>query len=239
MVDSSLSTIKNKLVINLDDLVTQQDAVMLSKLSKQTGFFPELNFLVQFGGIIDSIVFSLTATKSGLGATTESQIQKMFDCVSLSLISLQRARLLRQKESSRNSVEGEVKGINELAEQDFPCIVIEGYMTHENSKQDHLYEKVANWASSLAEDGLANIVFVSSKPASAKSLDKALVSKPIEIVNLDDIPFDSAFAYVKSRVGGTITDLEASVKGVGGRRSDLDALILKIKTGLTAKGLLD
>ena len=66
LTSEATKNLKYKLQINLDEMADMPDLSLLSKLSEQVGFYPQLNFLVTFGALIDSITTSLSGTKSGM-----------------------------------------------------------------------------------------------------------------------------------------------------------------------------
>ncbi|KAJ3086849.1 mitochondrial escape protein 2 [Quaeritorhiza haematococci] len=118
-------------------------------------------------------------------------------------------------------------------EMDHPVIIIEGFMTHDHAKQDFVYEMLAEWAAIMSENHLAHVVFVSNNPGAVKTLSKAIPTKTLETIYLQDASVESAMAYVRRRLGLIFNpvELRPCVEGLGGRRTDLQTLIQKIKAG--------
>ena len=61
-------------------------------------------------------------------------------------------------------------------------------------------------------------------------------SKPVETINLHDATFESSLNYVSERLGQEALDEKTThyIHTLGGRRTDLELFIQKIKAGLTS-----
>jgi len=115
---------------------------------------------------------------------------------------------------------------------DVPVIVIEGFLSKSVGKNQYLNQLFADWAAEMVNSRLAHVVFVSANPASIKMLDKANASKSLEAILLDDAPLDSAINYCKNRLGEKVAiEMKSCVEGLGGRITELQQLIQKIKAG--------
>lgn len=122
------------------------------------------------------------------------------------------------------------------AEINYPVVVIHGYMNKPKSKNAFIYECLVEWAAVLEENKIAHVVFVSENPGqSPKALQKAMPAKTLELVALSDTDYDNSIGYVQRRLGLVFAaaDLMSAVKELGGRLTDLEILVQKIKAGTT------
>ncbi|KAJ3391750.1 mitochondrial escape protein 2 [Lobulomyces angularis] len=225
-----------KVIINCDDLVdAPSDYFMLSKFSKQVGFYPELSFLVSFGDLINGLMGTATGTKAtNVGTTVDSEVEKILGALTCACINISKSQKKNRqffKDPSNQSSEAKL----ELTDLKFPVIVIEGFMTKDIAKYDFLYEMLTVWAQKTVADHLAHVIFVSNNPGSVKYLDKASSNAFLEKIILNDAPLDSAMSYVKSRLGLVFSpsELLPCVEGLGGRKTDLELLVQKIKIGMS------
>lgn len=63
--DAGLCFIRNKLVINCDELVGHDDHIMMKRFARQIHFYPMFNFLVQASSMIDNLITATTGAKAG------------------------------------------------------------------------------------------------------------------------------------------------------------------------------
>ncbi|KAK0448384.1 RNA12 protein-domain-containing protein [Desarmillaria tabescens] len=102
---------------------------------------------------------------------------------------------------------------------------------------DELLSALAKWAARLSEHQIAHVIVVSDNRENMKSLTKALPSKPLNLIALDDADTASALAFVKHKLKDADIDLQFSyvqttyLERLGGRSSDLETLIHKVRNG--------
>lgn len=126
------------------------------------------------------------------------------------------------------------------------------------SKQEVLWDVLAEWAAVLVENQVcflpslltrkpthsfkqvAHVIFTSESVLVTKPLAKALPSKPFNTIALNDASPDSALQYVQSKLSELDSSFSLSpetkshVAKLGGRLTDLELLVQKIKAGLNA-----
>ncbi|KAF7292929.1 hypothetical protein MIND_01192000 [Mycena indigotica] len=130
------------------------------------------------------------------------------------------------------------KGKAELqALYSLPVVVIKHF--EGGSRREEIFDVLAEWAASLAELQLAHVIVVSDNRENGKRLAKALPSKPLQTITLSDADAPSALAFVKRKLEDAHISLKytheqvTSVQKLGGRASDLDSLVYKVRNGAT------
>lgn len=134
-----------KLVIKCDELVGKGDYQLLNNLSSQVNFFPAFGFLAQLGGFIDAMITATTGAKANLSTTNEGEIQKVLECVRITLEQTsQKQQALRSAYYKKISVDGVDQGeIENIQNIEYPVIVIEDFLSKENVKEYQIYDTLA------------------------------------------------------------------------------------------------
>lgn len=118
-----------------------------------------------------------------------------------------------------------------------PVVVIRNYTTKIGSDREELLTVLAQWAASLAEKQIAHVIVTSDNRENSKRLAKALPSKPLYTIALSDADASGSLAFLKQKLGYTGMDIAFSaeqtkcVRRLGGRASDLESLIHKMRNG--------
>ncbi|KAF9116865.1 mitochondrial escape protein 2 [Mortierella sp. AM989] len=117
---------------------------------------------------------------------------------------------------------------------DIPVIVIDGYMSREKGPQaKELWTFLADWAAVLVENHVAHVIFISNNVSASKPLSKALPNMTFETVVLSDASLDSALEFVYKHLDkNKYPALSDSVKVIGGRLTDLELFVQKVKSGI-------
>ncbi|KJE93910.1 hypothetical protein CAOG_04628 [Capsaspora owczarzaki ATCC 30864] len=122
---------------------------------------------------------------------------------------------------------------------EYPVVVIDGFYDKDKDKNQLLYDRLAEWAALLVETHIAHVVFVSNNTSAVKPLAKALPNKAFETISLSDASSDAAVSYVKRGLDHVphvvAEDIPTSVAYLGGRLTDLQLLVQKVKAGMTAR----
>ncbi|SJL04426.1 uncharacterized protein ARMOST_07792 [Armillaria ostoyae] len=122
------------------------------------------------------------------------------------------------------------------AVQSLPIVIIKNF-ERGPGPSDELLSVLAKWAARLSEHQIAHVIVVSDNRENMKSLTKALPSKPLNLIALDDADTASALAFVKQKLKDADIDLQFShvqttyLERLGGRSSDLETLIHKVRNG--------
>ncbi|KAF9214507.1 mitochondrial escape protein 2 [Podila verticillata] len=117
---------------------------------------------------------------------------------------------------------------------DIPVVVIDGYMSREKGPHaKELWTFLAEWAAVLVENHVAHVIFITNNVAASKPLAKALPSMTFETVVLADATLDSALEFVYKHLDrDEFPDLIRCVQIIGGRLTDLELFVQKVKTGM-------
>ncbi|KAI9466031.1 RNA12 protein-domain-containing protein [Lactarius psammicola] len=124
-----------------------------------------------------------------------------------------------------------LKAVNTL-----PIVVLKNYTA--NSKEE-VMSVFARWVAALVEEQTAHVIVTSHNRENSKSLAKALLSRPLNMIALSDVDNANALQFVKIKLHETGTKIQFSnddtemISWLGGRASDLASLIHKIRAGQT------
>lgn len=117
-----------------------------------------------------------------------------------------------------------------------PIIVIKGFPAKGEPSQQVLWDALSDWAAVLVENQVAHVVFTSDSTTLAKPLAKALPNRPFNTVTLNDASLDASLQYVSSKLSAASIELpessHAAIAKLGGRQTDLELLVSKIRAGL-------
>ncbi|KAJ7684746.1 RNA12 protein-domain-containing protein, partial [Mycena polygramma] len=125
-----------------------------------------------------------------------------------------------------------------------PIVVVRNFAAR-GSNREEIYDVLAEWVASLVENQLAHVVVISDNRENSKRLAKALPSKPLNAIALYDADAASALAFVKRKLKDAEINLDytreqiASVERLGGRASDLESLIHKVRNGATVENAVE
>ncbi|KAF9354019.1 mitochondrial escape protein 2 [Mortierella sp. AD094] len=149
---------------------------------------------------------------------------------SLPIDSLESKQAAKDKAKKRN----EDESYHWCDPDDIPVIVIDGYMSREKGPQaKELWTFIANWAAVLVENHVAHVIFVSNSVSASKPLSKALPNMTFETIVLSDATLESAMEFVYKLLDHTkYPALRESVKVIGGRLTDLELFVQKVKSGI-------
>ncbi|KAG9096084.1 mitochondrial escape protein 2 [Ceratobasidium sp. 370] len=109
--------------------------------------------------------------------------------------------------------------------------------TFSRAKREELLNVLAEWAAKLVEDKIAHVVFVCVNRENTKRVAKALPSRPLTSIALSDADTETALKYVTWKLSDagierSLQSNELKIVGrLGGRISDLDALVNKVRNG--------
>ncbi|KAF9036944.1 hypothetical protein BDZ89DRAFT_946218 [Hymenopellis radicata] len=134
----------------------------------------------------------------------------------------------RQKQRSAEDVE---------AVESLPIVIVRNYESKGGASKDELMAVIAQWAANLAESQIAHVIVISDNRENMKRLTKALPTKPLNLIALDDADSKSALAFLRQKLKDADIDLNFSreqtnyIERLGGRASDLESLIHKMRSG--------
>ncbi|KAF9123239.1 mitochondrial escape protein 2 [Mortierella sp. 14UC] len=141
-------------------------------------------------------------------------------------------RRLTKVKKHRREVNSDDKDV-ECDPDEIPVIVIDGYMSREKGPHaKELWTYLADWAAVLVENHIAHVVFLTNNVTASKPLAKSLPNMPFEHIVLTDATLESALEFVYNHLDrDEYPDLIKSVQTIGGRLTDLELFVQKIKSG--------
>ncbi|KAF7322646.1 hypothetical protein HMN09_00043200 [Mycena chlorophos] len=227
----------------------QSDAKVVGTLAKQLGYVPVFSFVNSISQVADLVSVGLTGQKANLSSSLPEQIRQMLAVVRAAIKSVgaseQREVQRRAKRNADRDAKNDANAANSAekkaetelqAVSALPVVVIRNFDSRGSNRED-VFDELAEWAASLVEQKLAHVIVVTDNRENAKRVAKALPSKPLASIALSDADSASAQAFVKRKLEDmnlTYThDQIESIKRLGGRASDLENLIHKVRNGAT------
>ncbi|KAH9952207.1 RNA12 protein-domain-containing protein [Amylocystis lapponica] len=127
-----------------------------------------------------------------------------------------------------------------------PIVIIKGFESKgAGPNREVLLNVLAQWSAKVAQNQIAHVVVVSDNRENAKTLAQALPSQPLNLITLSDADKHSALSFVQQKLYDagmqvSFTSGQRSyVERLGGRASDLESLIHKIRGGLTVEDAVE
>ncbi|KAK7023862.1 mitochondrial escape protein 2 [Favolaschia claudopus] len=147
----------------------------------------------------------------------------------------------QEKRGEEQEAKKKQQGKAELeAVESLPLVMIRNFEVH-GSSHEEVYDVLSEWAASLVENQIAHVIVISDNRENGKRLAKALPAKPLNAIALSDADAKSALAFVKRKLEDADIKLEYTreqtsfVERLGGRASDLESLIHKVRNGATVE----
>lgn len=231
---------------------------MTKSLAKEVGYFPIFTWAASMSGLVDTAVAATTGQKTNFGSSPDSQVKAVLETVAIALRDIvpneKEERRRAEEEAERESLISRIKSIatgrklvehaksseGEDDEEDgksIPIVVVDNYMCRETAKNAQLWDELAEWAALLIENGIAHVVFVSSNAGVVKTLGKALPGKSFSSIALSDAPPQMAMQFINKELGSDCEDpdLHDVVAALGGRLTELELLVQKMKMKMDAQ----
>ncbi|KAI9034014.1 RNA12 protein-domain-containing protein [Hyaloraphidium curvatum] len=237
------------LTIDLDEIQAQgTDALVLRSLTRQIGYWPQFTFFSKFGAMADALIVATTGTSAGLASTPQQDFKGFLNTATLAL-----KRIVKRQNEANAKLASSGKPTKVV---DYPVVVVWSFASKERAKGKNAWtnDLIAEWAATLVENKIANVVFVSKNPMSVRTAARFLPTKTFEVFTLHDAPYQQAYNYIKGQLLApapppaedgaadapapapvpVIDSIEPAVvnrvlRGLGGRLTDLEVLTSKIK----------
>ncbi|KAI0818814.1 exonuclease [Irpex lacteus] len=170
-------------------------------------------------------------------ASDEGQIDEKTDDAQHEKRKNEEAEDTRKKQRSEEDVH---------AIEAMPIVILKGFESKGGSaRREELLNALATWVAALAENQVAHVIVVSDNRENAKQLARALPSKPLNTVALSDADASSALKFVQNKLQDAGVDVALNkdqtsyLERVGGRASDLESIIHKVRSGMTIQEAVD
>ncbi|KAF9937505.1 mitochondrial escape protein 2 [Modicella reniformis] len=151
------------------------------------------------------------------------------------------AKLIAKAKSKKEKKKKDKERNQRCDPDEIPVIVIDGYMCREKGAHAReLWTYLAEWAAVLVENHVAHVVFLTNNVAVSKPLAKALPNMTFETLALSDATMESALEFVYKHLDrDDFPDLMEFIQMFGGRMTDLQLYVQKIKNGLSPADAMD
>ncbi|KZT74225.1 hypothetical protein DAEQUDRAFT_761656 [Daedalea quercina L-15889] len=127
-----------------------------------------------------------------------------------------------------------------------PIVIVKGFASKGGGAgKEEMLDVLSRWAANLAQNQVAHVIVVSENRENAKRLAKALPSQPLNVISLSDADSPSALSFVKQKLHDSGVDIKfdkeqiSYIQRLGGRASDLDSLIHKVRNGQTVQDAIE
>lgn len=211
-----------------------EDHLLLSRLARQVGFWPEFSWIMRFQGLVDSLLLSLSGTKMGISQSPEARLDQILDSTTQAVSSLYLTEVAERNKWSSGHVDSEP-----MPNFEYPVIVIDNFMSKSTGRHQFVLDALVKWSAELVANKLAHVVYISPNPSSHKFLNRLtdLSLGGTHVIYTKDAPIDSAVGFVRQRLGSPSFEtlgadtLERFIRNFGGRSSQLQLFVQKIKAG--------
>ncbi|KAI0797741.1 exonuclease [Abortiporus biennis] len=153
----------------------------------------------------------------------------------------------REKENGSGEERRKQRSAEDLqAIEAMPVVIIKGYESKGgDARRQDLLDVLSQWTATLVENQVAHVIVISDNRENAKRLAKALPSKPLNLIALSDADSASALSFVKQKLHDVDVDIDftkeqvVQVQRLGGRASDLEALIHRVRSGQNVEAAVE
>lgn len=256
VMDQSLKGRKNVLLVDCRPIVEARgETGTIRRLATAVGYRPVFSWANSISSMVDLAVQSTTGVKAGFSENLEAQLNKILHTAAAALKDVAiDGRSSKDKDASLSE-----DAFLEAHPERRPVVVIENFL-HKNEDKAIVYEKIAEWAASIAQNNVAHVIFLTSDSSFSKPLSKALPDRVFRELSLGDLDPDVAKNFVVSRLEADerstskakkgekektpiqkpdLTGLDECIETLGGRLTDLEFLSRRLRTGQAPKQAVD
>ncbi|KAF8337623.1 RNA12 protein-domain-containing protein [Cantharellus anzutake] len=127
-----------------------------------------------------------------------------------------------------------------------PIVIVKNFGSKGGTgTRDIVLDVFSKWATQLVEGHIAHVIVVSDNKENVKRLTKSLGARPLTAVSLEDADTMTALQFVTAHSSNaelmqrlTLEKL-SYIERLGGRVSDLDALVYKIQNGMSVEAAVE
>lgn len=151
------------LSLDMDAIQSQSsDALVLRQLTKQIGYWPQFTFFARFNAMADALIQATTGTAAGLSSTPQQDFKGFLETATVAL-----KQIVADQVAANAKLEAQGKPTKMV---EYPVIIINGFAGKEraNGKNGWTNDLVAEWAATLIENKVANVVFTTKNPRSVR-----------------------------------------------------------------------
>ncbi|ORY96952.1 RNA12 protein-domain-containing protein [Syncephalastrum racemosum] len=255
LVHEAVKDRRNKIIINCEELANSRSMTdVTTALAKQLGYFPVFTWVSSMSNLLETVVTATTGQKAGLSSSPDTQIKRILETAAVALrdVTPKERSKERHEDTSHLSIIETVKKwfVRDDGEEpspedvrgEIPIVVFDNFMYKETAFNSQLWTEMAEFAALLVENEVAHVVFVSSNVSVNKVLSRALPGKSFETIALSDAPPEISLSFVARQLGEDAVKSEGMhgiVSALGGRLTELELLVQKMKMGMDAETAFD
>lgn len=216
---------------------------LLKKTANEIGYFPLFTWTNSITQFVDLAVQGISGQKSGLSETKETQFKNMLQLATQAIrnITLNEYEDYSQFMTRKMYKAAEDEKVEILKYDAFlqqhpetkPIIVIDKFArTRKGDDNEFVNPTIAEWASNLIQNNLAHVIYITSDVGSVSLLNEALPNQVFKHISLSDASPSTAKQYLQSQLKLENTNYLADcLEPLGGRMTDLQAFIRRVKSG--------
>lgn len=246
VLDEALKGRRNTLLIDCKPIQEAPgDSSTIFAAAREVGYRPVFSWMNTFSSMIDLAAQGAIGTKTGFSETLDTQLAKIWQNTSNALKEL---ALEGRKKDDKDSELGDDEYLEAHPEKR-PVVVIDHFL-HKSQESSIVYDKISEWAAALTTANIAHVIFLTNDVSFSKSLSKALPDRVFRQIALGDCSPEVAKKYVinglnaEAEDGGAkkslpsqsrndLDELDGCIDILGGRLTDLEFLMRRIRTGET------
>ncbi|KAL9011769.1 MAG: hypothetical protein Q9173_003416 [Seirophora scorigena] len=246
VLDEALRGRRNTLLIDCKPIQEARgDSSTIFAAAREVGYRPVFSWMNTFSSMIDLAAQGTIGTKTGFSETLDTQLAKIWQSTSNALKEL---ALEGRKKDDKDSELGDDEYLEAHPEKR-PVVVIDHFL-HKSQESSIVYDKISEWAAALTTANVAHVIFLTNDVSFSKSLSKALPDRVFRQISLGDCSPEVAKKYVinglnaEAEEGGAkkslpsqsqedLDELDGCIDILGGRLTDLEFLMRRIRTGET------
>eukprot|EP01137_Pigoraptor_chileana_P025864 Opistho-2@96000 len=226
IVQKAIKDKRYSISINLEQLSGRTEEEFLSKLAKTVGFFPAMTSLLWARSAAEAAVAALSGQKpssSGSSSLTSQQVAKILECLTNALADISQVQRSLPPD-----------------QRDYPVLVIDGFSNENREAHEKFFDTLAVWAAGIAANHICHVVFVSDHAFAEEAINTLLGERKVDTIILSDASHESAVDFVRKNLPECpVVDADDAIRALGGRFSDLEALIRKVEGGKNINDAVD
>ncbi|KAK9364656.1 RNA12 protein-domain-containing protein [Lipomyces kononenkoae] len=248
--DHAVKDCPNTLFIDCEKITeTRSDGAFIKEVATQLGYFPVFPWMNNISSFVDLVVQGVIGQKAGFSESVEAQFKNMLENAATAIkeIAIETHKKSMKLGGVNTAAYGDCYETNPGAR---PVVVIEHYL-HRADRNESIYRALAEWASALVMSRVAHVVFVTDDVGYAKILQDAIPTQVFNTITVGDATPELARKFVLNQIlditgesekdvpESTLKELDEALEPLGGRMTDLLALVRRITMGENNKLAVD
>lgn len=247
VLEQALKEHKYKVIIDCKQIQDARgDTTKISRAAAQVGYRPIFSWMNSISSFIDLAAQGMIGTKAGFSETLDAQLSKIWQNTG---VAMKRVALegRRKEDKDFNMSEDEYL---EAHPEVRPVVVIDNFLYDEDDSV--VLDKLTEWAAGLTSANIAHVIFLTTDASFAKPLSKAMPNQVFRTIALGDCSLEVGRRFVLSHLDAeaddsddeqnarrkeTLRGLDACIKVLGGRVTDLEFMAHRIEAGETPEGM--